>query len=65
MINVNNWRNGVSKIKANLKKDDNPLRIGILSAAAINYTALIDPIQTHAGSIICGIASRDISKAQA
>ena len=53
------------KIKATLEKDEKPLRLGILSAAAINYTAIIDPIQTHPGVILVGIAARQASKAQA
>ncbi|CZT18781.1 related to NAD binding Rossmann fold oxidoreductase [Ramularia collo-cygni] len=65
VVNLNNWRHGVPKIKANLKKDDNPLRIGVLSAAAINGVAILDPVQTHPGSIISAIAARDISRAQA
>jgi predicted dehydrogenase len=41
------------------------LRIGVLSAADINYIAIIDPIQTHRDAILCGIAARDRSRAQA
>ena len=52
-------------MKASLKKDENPLRIGILSAAAINYTALIDPIQTHPGVVLSAIAARERSRAEA
>ena len=37
----------------------------MLSAAAINYTAIIDPVQTHPGAILSGIAAREISRAQA
>ncbi|KAK4505711.1 hypothetical protein PRZ48_003676 [Zasmidium cellare] len=65
MLGFNNWYHGVNKIKATLKKEPNALRIGILSAAAINYTAFIDPVSTHPGAIIVAIGARDKSKAQA
>ena len=42
-----------------------PVRIGVLSAASINFTAIIDPVSTHSSSVITAIASRDQSKAQA
>jgi predicted dehydrogenase len=65
ILNVHNWWNGVPKVKASLKRTENPLRIGVLSAADINYSAIIDPIQTHRDAILCGIAARDRSRAQA
>ena len=39
--------------------------MGVLSAAAINYAAIIDPIQTHSGVVLTAIAARELSKAQA
>ena len=53
------------EVKAGLTKTEKPLRIGVLSAAAINYIAIIDPVQTHPDVTICGIAARDRSRAQA
>jgi predicted dehydrogenase len=55
----------VSKVKAGLKRTAKPLRLGVLSAANINYIAIIDPVQTHPDAIICAIAARSRSKAQA
>lgn len=52
-------------MKATLKKNDRPLRIGVLSAADINFIAIIDPVQTHKDAILCGIAARDRARAQA
>ena len=65
LLDLHNWRNDVGKVKANLKKDDNALRLGIISAAAINYAAIIDPVQTHPGVVVVGIAARQLAKAQA
>lgn len=62
---MRNWWLGVDKVKASHVKDDSALRFGILSAAAINFLAFIDPIQTHPGARLSGIASRDRNKAQA
>ena len=64
-MNIHSWRNGTAKIKASLTKDENPLRIGVISAAAINYAAIIDPVQTHTGAIIVAIAARSKAKAEA
>ncbi|KAJ9615529.1 hypothetical protein H2200_001604 [Cladophialophora chaetospira] len=41
------------------------LRIGVLSAAAINYTAIFDPVSTHPSAVITGIAARSVSRAEA
>jgi hypothetical protein len=41
------------------------LRIGVLSAAAINYTAIFDPVSTHPSTIITGLAARSKSRAEA
>ena len=65
LLSFNNWWYGVNKIKAALTKDERPLRIGIISAAAINYHAIIDATQTHTGTILAGIAAREKSRAQA
>ena len=64
-MGFHNWRHGVSKVKSTLQKEENPLRIGILGAANINHIAIIDPVQTHPGAVISGIAARDRSRAQA
>lgn len=42
-----------------------PVRIGILSAAAINFAAIFDPVSTSASAAITGVASRDRAKAEA
>lgn len=41
------------------------MRIGVLSAADINYIATIDPIQSHPDAVLYGIAARRLFKAQA
>ncbi|OQU93654.1 hypothetical protein CLAIMM_00136 [Cladophialophora immunda] len=41
------------------------LRLGVVSAAAINYTAIWDPVSTHPGVVITGVAARDKSRAEA
>lgn len=46
-------------------KQEHPLRIGVLGAAAINNAAIIDPVFTHPGAILAAIAARDRSRAQA
>lgn len=65
LLNVHNWYHGVPQFKANLKKSSSPIRLGILSAAAINYTAIIDPVQSHPDVLICAVAARSLAKAQA
>ncbi|KAF2161278.1 hypothetical protein M409DRAFT_69884 [Zasmidium cellare ATCC 36951] len=65
MLNLNNWYHGVNKLKASVKKDSNPVRIGVVSAAAINFVALFDPVGTHPGATVVAIGARDKSKAQA
>lgn len=65
LLTLHNWWNNVPKVKSNLQKTEKPLRIGVLSAADINYLAMIDPIQTHRDAVLCGIAARDHTRAQA
>jgi predicted dehydrogenase len=65
MLSANNWWHGVSKKKSLLQKEEAPLRIGVLSAAAINYTALFDPVESHPGAVVAAVAARDVSRAQA
>ncbi|KEF60056.1 uncharacterized protein A1O9_04906 [Exophiala aquamarina CBS 119918] len=43
--------------------DSEILRIGVLSVARIAYLGLVEPVSTHASSVITAIASRDQSKA--
>lgn len=64
-LNIHNWRNGVTKVKASTQKNSSPLRFGVLGAAEINYTAIIDPIQSHRDAILTGIAARSKAKAEA
>ncbi|KAJ4858933.1 oxidoreductase family, NAD-binding rossmann fold domain-containing protein [Trichoderma breve] len=65
IIDVVNWWNGVNKIKANLKKNPDAIKLGVLSAAGINFPALFDPVQTHPGVVIAAIAARSKAKAEA
>ncbi|KAL7937631.1 hypothetical protein V8C35DRAFT_293047 [Trichoderma chlorosporum] len=66
IINVYNWWNGVNKIKANLKqKNPDAIKLGVLSAAGINFSAIFDPVQTHPGVVIAAIAARSKAKAEA
>ncbi|KAL6898688.1 hypothetical protein GGI43DRAFT_423668 [Trichoderma evansii] len=66
IINVYNWWNGVNKIKASLKeKNPDALKLGVISAAAINFTSLFDPVQTHQGVEIVALAARSRAKAEA
>lgn len=65
LLGFHNWWNGVSKFKNSLQKDNEPLRIGVLSAALINPTALFDPIDTHPGVVLTALAARTLPKAQA
>lgn len=41
------------------------MRIGVLGAALINYSSIIDPAQTHSGVVIAAIAARSKAKAEA
>ena len=41
------------------------LHIGVLSAAAINYTAIFDPVSTHPSTVITGLAARSKPRAEA
>lgn len=52
-------------MKSSLTKHETPLRIGIIAAAAINFTAIIDPVSTHPDAIITAIAARSKAKADA
>ncbi|KAL7912933.1 hypothetical protein GGI35DRAFT_441508 [Trichoderma velutinum] len=65
IIDVLNWWNGVGKVKANLKKNPDPIKLGVLSAAGINFSAIFDPVQTHPGIVITAIAARSKAKAEA
>ncbi|EHK16745.1 uncharacterized protein TRIVIDRAFT_65506 [Trichoderma virens Gv29-8] len=66
IIDVCNWWNGVNKIKANLKqKSPDAIKLGVLSAAGINFPAIFDPVQTHPGVVITAIAARSKAKAEA
>jgi predicted dehydrogenase len=65
VLNVHNWWNGIAKVKAAIQTDANPLRMGVISAATINYSAIFDPIQTHPGVILAGVAARSLQKAEA
>ena len=65
IVNAHNWWHGVGSVIASTKKTDNPLRLGILGAAAINPGALFDPVSTHPDCIIVGIAARSKAKAEA
>lgn len=56
----------MNKVKASLKqKNESAIKIGVLSAAAINYTAIFDPIQSHPDVVITAIAARSKAKAEA
>lgn len=65
MLNLSNWWYGVNKLKQSLQIESKPLRIGVLSAAAINYAAIIDPVSTHPGAVLVAIGARSKAKAQA
>ncbi|KXT17302.1 hypothetical protein AC579_525 [Pseudocercospora musae] len=59
LMALHNWWNEVGKSKPASKS--NPIRCGL---AAINYSAIIDPIQTHPGAVLVGIAARSKQKSQ-
>ncbi|SMR59197.1 unnamed protein product [Zymoseptoria tritici ST99CH_1E4] len=65
ILNLHNYRNSISIKKSLLEKSPDPLRIGILSAAAINYAAIIDPIATHPSCTLHSIAARSLTRAEA
>jgi predicted dehydrogenase len=46
-------------------KNPDAIKIGVISAAAINFTSLFDPVQTHQGAEIVAIAARSRAKAEA
>ncbi|KAI0749758.1 NAD binding Rossmann fold oxidoreductase [Daedaleopsis nitida] len=48
----------------NIPKEENALRIGILSTANINSAALINPAKSHGGVIVSAVASRNLEQAQ-
>lgn len=47
-----------------MKKNENAIRIGIISTAMINSAALIRPVDSHGDVIVSAIASRNLSSAQ-
>ena len=61
-MNLHNWYNSISKIQ--VSKSSDALRIGVLSAAAINPVALFDPVRTHPDARMVAVAARDLKKAQ-
>ncbi|KIX09040.1 uncharacterized protein Z518_00118 [Rhinocladiella mackenziei CBS 650.93] len=65
LLTLHNWRNNVAQIKCNIQKEPKPLRIGVISAAAINGLALFDAVDTHPGVVASAVASRSVEKAQA
>ncbi|KAK4893770.1 hypothetical protein LTR49_028465 [Elasticomyces elasticus] len=62
---IHSWRYGVSKIVTSTKKTEAPLSLGIQGAAAINPTAIFDPVSTHPDVVISGLAARSKAKAEA
>jgi predicted dehydrogenase len=48
-----------------IAKATNPVRFGVLSAAAINPTALFAPIRTCPDAIVVAVSARNLAKAQA
>ena len=64
-LKIHNWRNGVDKAKKSQRKNDNPLRAGVLSAARINWAAFFDPVDTHPDIVVSAVAARSLDKAQA
>lgn len=65
IIGVYNWWNGINKIKASLVKNPDAIKLGVISAAAISFSSLFDPVQTHQGVEIVAIAARSRAKAEA
>lgn len=65
VLNAHNWWHAVPKVKSATVKTNSPLRIGVLSAANINYSALFDPVETHPDVTINAVAARSLPKAQA
>ncbi|KAJ6783274.1 hypothetical protein PWT90_06152 [Aphanocladium album] len=64
-LQFHNWRHGVAKHKAAIRKTDAPLRAGALSAASINWIAFFDPVGSHADVALRAVAARSQAKAQA
>ncbi|KIX01707.1 uncharacterized protein Z518_09433 [Rhinocladiella mackenziei CBS 650.93] len=70
-----NWWNNATKIQSAIRAQKlsalseatSPkfLRIGVLSAAKINFTAIFDAVATHPSVVIVAVASRDKAKADA
>lgn len=54
----------MNKHKTDLVKNSDPLRVGVLGAAKINVTSIVDSVSTHPDAILAGIAARDLKKAQ-
>ncbi|OAP63659.1 hypothetical protein AYL99_02886 [Fonsecaea erecta] len=81
ILSFHNWWNKVNAVKADILSEkvaalqsaassstsSSPpfLRLGVLSAAAINHTAIWDPASTHPGAVITGVAARDRARAEA
>ena len=73
-MNVHNWRNSVSKhkqiisaAKSSTFSPSSPtpprLRLGALGAAAINFTALFDAVESSPDVEIVAIGARDVKRA--
>jgi predicted dehydrogenase len=57
------WLESRPSVKAG-RKNENPVKFGIISTAMINPAGLIHPVETHPGAVITAIASRDLRTAQ-
>ena len=56
--------NGTSKYKEQITKSEKPLRFGVLGAAAINFSALFEAVESHPDAVIHAIAARTLKKAE-
>ncbi|RFU78462.1 nad binding rossmann fold oxidoreductase [Trichoderma arundinaceum] len=66
VIRIYNLLKGVNNVKEKLKqKDPDAIKLGVIAAAAINFPALFDPVQTHPGVVVVAIAARSRVKAEA
>ncbi|OAA69804.1 hypothetical protein ISF_03074 [Cordyceps fumosorosea ARSEF 2679] len=65
VLRFHNWRHGVAKHQATVRKTDRPLRAGALSAASINWMALFDPVASHPDIVLHAVAARSLTRAQA
>ncbi|KAK3614032.1 hypothetical protein LTR22_027920, partial [Elasticomyces elasticus] len=59
---VHNWRYGAGKIAASTEKNESLVRLGTLGAAAINPSAIFDPVAKHPDVVISGLAARSKAK---